>query len=192
MEVGRGPGSAGRAAGRSHAKLKELLVQDFFVLDTIVDQLRGYDDCLYCAGASSVGMTETDFTRITYDTTITFARALHGNSPQATFIYVSGAGTYNSAKGRMMWARVKGRTEHDLSHLGFRQQFSFRPAIMTLTPGMRNPKWWMRVLVPFFAALLPRATCKMKEVGLAMINAMLKGYSKQTLEVKDIRILAKG
>lgn len=186
LVVGRKP------CGMTHAKLKELIVPDFFSLDTVKDQLRGYDGCFYCAGVSSVGKNEADFTRLTYDTTVAFARSVVAASPQATFIYVSGGGTDSSEKGKLMWARVKGRTENDLARMGFARQFNFRPGIMTITPGMRNPKWWMRGLVPVFAVLMPWATCSMKAVGLAMINAMVKGYGKNIVEVKDIKALAKG
>src|SRR4029450_11695491 len=98
----------------------------------------------------------------------------------------------SSEKGRLMWARVKGRTENELGRMGFKAAYHFRPGIMTITPGMRNPKTFMRILVPVFALLMPGYTCTMKEVGLAMINSVLKGYPKRTLEVKDIKVLAKG
>lgn len=180
-----------RSCGRQHSKLKELLVKDFFTLGPVADRLRGVDGCFYCAGVSSVGKSEADFTRLTYDTTLAFAKAVHGASPQATFIYVSGSGTDSSEKGRLMWARVKGRTENELMRMGFAQQFNFRPGIMTLTPGMRNPKWWMRALVPMFGVLMPWFSCSMKQVGLAMIHAVEHGYTKSVLEVKDITALSK-
>ncbi len=180
-----------RSCGRQHSKLKELLVQDFFTLGPVADRLRGVDGCFYCAGVSSVGKSEADFTRLTYDTTLAFAKAVHGASPQATFIYVSGSGTDSSEKGRLMWARVKGRTENELGRLGFKANYNFRPGLMTVTPGMRNPKWWMRALVPVFAVLMPWVTCSIKQVGLAMIHAVSRGYPKSVLEVKDIKELAK-
>ena len=178
-----------RTCGREHPKLTELLVPDFMKLEAVKDQLSGYDACFFCAGVSSVGKGEEEYTRLTYDTTMAFARALHAVSPQATFTYVSGAGT--NPDGRQMWARVKGRTEQELSTLGFRQQFNFRPGIMTVTPGMKNPTWWMRVLVPVFGLVMPWVTCSMKQVGLAMIHAVQRGYPKNVLEVKDIKELAK-
>ena len=178
-----------RTCGREHPKLTELLVPDFMKLEAVKDQLSGYDACFFCAGVSSVGKGEEEYTRLTYDTTLAFARALHEVSPQATFIYVSGAGT--NPDGRQMWARVKGRTEQDLSTLGFKQQFNFRPGIMTVTPGMKNPTWWMRVLVPVFGLVMPWVTCSLKQVGLAMIHAVQRGYPKNVLEVKDIKELAK-
>ena len=178
-----------RTCGREHAKLKELLVPDFMKLEAVKDELRSYDACFFCAGVSSLGKGEEAYTRLTYDTTMAFARALHAVSPQATFTYVSGAGT--NPDGRQMWARVKGRTEQDLSTIGFRQQFNFRPGIMTVTPGMKNPMWWMRVLVPVFGLVMPWVTCSLKQVGLAMIHAVQRGYPKNVLEVKDIKELAK-
>src|SRR5688572_3367345 len=98
-----------RACGRQHPKMKELLVKDFFSLNGMVDRLHGYEGCCFCAGISSIGMNEADYTRITHDATIAFAEAVRAASPQATFIYVSGAATDSTEKGSLMWARVKGR-----------------------------------------------------------------------------------
>ncbi len=181
-----------KSCGRQHPKLKELLVPDFFALGPVAEELRGYDGCFFCAGISSVGMKEADYSRFTHDATLAFATVLLGVSPGATFIYVSGAATDSSEKGRMMWARVKGRTENELARMGFAQQFNFRPGIMTLSPGQRNPTALQRFLVPVAALLMPGTTCTMQEVGLAMINAMRKGYAKNVVEVKDMKALAKG
>ncbi|MBK6830519.1 MAG: NAD-dependent epimerase/dehydratase family protein [Flavobacteriales bacterium] len=181
-----------KSCGVEHPKVKELLVKDFFSLDTVKDQLRGYDACCFCAGISSVGMNEADYTRITYDATIAFAKAVLAASPGIQFNYVSGAATDGSEQGRIMWARVKGRTENEIGRLGFKQSYNFRPGLIKPSPGQRNPKTWQRILVPIFAVLMPRSTCRMQEMGLAMINSVLKSYSKRTLEVKDIKILARG
>jgi uncharacterized protein YbjT (DUF2867 family) len=181
-----------KSCGVQHPKVKEVLVKDFFSLDPLADQLRGYNACLFCAGISSVGMSEADYTRVTYDTTIAFAKAVLAASPGIQFNYVSGAATDGSEQGRLMWARVKGRTENEIGRLGFKQSYNFRPGIMKPSPGQRNPKTWQRILVPIFSIILPRSTCRMQEMGLAMINSVLKGYPMRTLEVKDIKVLAKG
>lgn len=181
-----------KTTGRNHPKLKELLVKDFFSLDAVADQLRGYDACFYCAGISSVGVNEADFTRATYDTALAFANSLLKVTPHVVFTFVSGGGTDSTEKGKLMWARVKGRTESALARLGFKAEYNFRPGLMKPMPGQHNPKWYQRILVPVFALFLPGYTLKMEEVGRAMINAVLKGYPKNVLEVKDIRALAKG
>lgn len=180
-----------KSCGVKHPKVVELLVPDFLAMDPLLDKLSGYDACFYCAGVSSVGMNEADYTRATYDTTIAFAKAVLAASPDSQFNCVSGASTDSSEKGRLMWARVKGRTENEIGRLGFRQFYNFRPGIMKPSPGQHNPKTYQRILVPVFAVLMPGSTCRMRDVGLAMINSVVKGYPKRILEVKDIKTLAK-
>ena len=180
-----------KSCGVKHPKVKELIVPDFLAMDAVADQLRGYEACFFCAGISSVGMKEADYTRATYDTTIAFAKAVLAASPGIQFNYVSGASTDSSEQGRLMWGRVKGRTENELQRMGFKQSYNFRPGIIKPSPGQRNPKTWQRILVPVLALLLPGSTCRMQEVGLAMINSALKSYPKRVLEVKDIKVLAK-
>jgi hypothetical protein len=178
-----------------HPKLRECIVPDFLNLDEVSSQLTGYDACFYCAGISSAGMSESEYSHITYDITIHFAETLASGNPQMVFCYVSGSHTDSSEKGRVMWARVKGRTENALLTLGFRKVYNFRPGFMKPTPGQQNIKWYYKViggLYPLLRLLLPGQVSTMRDVGLAMINSVLNGYPKQTLEIKDINALAKG
>ena len=184
-----------KAFGRVHPKLKELVVPDFLHLDGVRDHLSGYDGCFYCAGVSSVGMKEPEYTRVTYDVTLQFAEVLAGLNPGMVFDYVSGAGTDSSEKGRVMWARVKGRTENALMRLGFRRVYAFRPGYIGATEGQRNvPSYYkyFALLIPVLYRVLPTHGCTMREVGLAMISSVLVEYPKQVLEVKDIKTLAAG
>jgi uncharacterized protein YbjT (DUF2867 family) len=178
----------------THPKLKECLVPDFLDLDAFTTQLFGCDACFFCAGISSAGMSEADYTRITYDVTLHFARKLASLNPQMTFIYVSGAYTDSSEKGRLMWARVKGKTENDLMKCGFRQIYIFRPGFMKAMPGQKNLKLSYKALgwlYPLLHALLPNQVSTLRDVARAMINASLRGYPKPILEIKDINSLAK-
>ncbi|WP_433829036.1 NAD-dependent epimerase/dehydratase family protein [Flavobacterium anhuiense] len=175
----------------THAKLKELLVRDFMQLENFTEQLKGYDACFYCAGISSVGMKEEQYSFITYDTTIAFAEKLLQLNPDLVFNFVSGNRTDSSENGKVMWARVKGRTENALIKLFGKNQYNFRPAIMKATKGQVNVKTIYKILGPLIAPFFPQKTLTLKQVGLAMINAVLKGYPKQILEVDDIEELAK-
>lgn len=182
-----------KACGKTHPRLKEIIVPDLFDLSAIEDQLKGYDACFFCVGVSSVGMKEETYTRLTYDLTMSFARSLLGKSPEATFCYISGAGTDSSEKGKSMWARVKGKTENDLATLGFRNCYLFRPGYMQPTEGLKNTLRWYRLMswmYPLLRAVFPKYVCSLRELGWAMINAALYGYRKNTLEVKDIVTLA--
>ena len=182
-----------RPCGRADPKLEEKIISDFMELQNDDKVLQGYDACFYCAGVSSVGMDENMYRRITYDTTMHFAGVLLSQNPDMTFIYVTGAGTDSSEEGRLMWARIKGKTENDLAALPFKAVYNFRPAFMKSTPGQRNlPSFynyieWLYYIVKF---VYPKGVCTMKQIGLAMIKAVLKGYSKTVLEVDDIKKLA--
>jgi uncharacterized protein YbjT (DUF2867 family) len=175
-----------RPSGHTHPKLHELLVPDFFDLAGIEDELKGYTACFFCAGISSVGMKEVEYTRATHDLTLHFARTLLRYSPAATFCYVSGAGT----GGRLMWAQVKRRTENDLLALPFRAAYMFRPAGMKPVKGQRHVRpvyRWFSWLVPLARLLNYGST--LREVGLAMLHAAERGAPKKVLEVKDINRL---
>ncbi|MDP4283977.1 MAG: NAD-dependent epimerase/dehydratase family protein [Bacteroidota bacterium] len=174
-----------------HPKLKELIVPDFLKLNQFVDNLKGYDGCFFCAGISSVGMKEDKYTRITYDTTLAFAKTLLAINSNMVFTYVSGAHTDSSEKGRMMWARVKGKTENDLAKLGFKGEYNFRPGVMQPFPGQKNWKPLFKFLVKVIKWVAPGRVLSLHEVGQAMINALTVGYSKNVLDVKDIRALSK-
>lgn len=179
-----------KPSGYQHAKIKECIVSDFNKLHGCEQQLTGYDACFYCAGISSGGLNEPEYTHITYDTTLNFAKALLRYNPDIVFNFLSGKSTDSSEKGSVMWARVKGKTENALMKMDFKKEYNFRPGFMKPTPGQKNAKSFYKLISGIWPLLFPKASCKMEEVGLSMINAVLLGYPKQTLEVKDIRLLA--
>jgi uncharacterized protein YbjT (DUF2867 family) len=180
--------------GAKHSKLRECIVPDFLDVDGVAGGLTGYDACFYCAGISSVGMSEAEYRRVTYDVPVHFAQVLLKLNPQMTFCYVSGAHTDSSEQGRVMWARVKGRAENALMKLGFPNVYNFRPGFMKATAGQRNLKWYYSLiggLYPLLRVMLPNQVSTLRDVGLAMIHCVLRGYSKPILEVKDINAQAR-
>jgi len=180
-----------RSCGRAHAKLSELLVPDFRELGAAEAELAGYDACFYCAGISSVGLKEPEYTAITYDTVLAFASTLARLNPQMTFVHVSGAHTDGTEQGKVMWARVKGRAENALMRLAFKNVYNFRPSLMKPTPGQTKVKGGytlIRVLYPLFNLVFPGMA--LSDVARAMINAVRFGAPKGVLEVADMRQLA--
>ncbi len=177
-----------------HPKLKECIVPDFMALDAVAGELTGYDACYFCAGVSSRGMDEADYTRVTYDLTLHFAWRLASLNPRMIFTYVSGGPTDSSERGRIMWARVKGRTENALMRLPFRRVYTFRPGFMKAAPGQRNLLSYYKYfawLYPLLRLVLPDQVSTLRDVGLALIHSTLRGYPKQILEIRDINALAK-
>lgn len=177
-----------RPLGRQHPKLKELILKDFNQLGTVAEPLAAYDACFYCAGISSIGMNEADYSFITYDTTINFAQALLKLNPAMVFNFVSG--THTRTEGKQMWQRVKGRTEDKLMELGFRAQYNFRPGFMKPVKGQQNVRWFFKPLIALFPLILPAQTLTLHQVAQAMINTIDKGYPNPVLEISDIKALA--
>jgi nucleoside-diphosphate-sugar epimerase len=179
-----------KALDLAHPQLKVLIAPDFLALGAA--QLAGYDACFYCAGVSSNGVTEENYTRITYDTTLHFATVALQANPRIVFNFVSGYQTDSSEQGRVMWARVKGKTENALLRLFAGKEFNFRPALMKPMPGQKHfygyNKWTHKILYPVLSFVFP--ACTIQQIAQAMINATLLGYEKPILEVRDIKQLA--
>ncbi|MBN2174844.1 MAG: hypothetical protein JW731_11980 [Bacteroidales bacterium] len=181
-----------------HPKLKELIHKDFSDFSGVIDQLKGYDGCFYCLGISAAGLKEEEYKRITYDYTLSLAKTLKQLNPKITFTYVSGQGTDSTEKGRMMWARVKGKTENDLLNLGFKDAYMFRPGAIIPLRGIKSRTkayqfmydyfMWLVKLIKF---LSPNSVVNTTQIGQAMINSMLEGYENKVLKPKDIIILSK-
>ncbi|MGN6646832.1 MAG: NAD-dependent epimerase/dehydratase family protein [Cytophaga sp.] len=183
-----------KPSGHKHPKLKEIVHTNFFDITPIQDQLIGYNACYFCLGVSSIGMNEADYTKMTYTLTMHVAETLSRLNKDMTFCYVSGASTDSTEKGKLMWARVKGKTENDLTKLPFKDVYNFRPGYMQPTPGLKNtlkPYKYIAWMYPFFKVVFKNNVSTLKEVGMAMINATIFGFNKQILEVPDIKVLAK-
>lgn len=177
-----------RSCGVKHEKLTEIIHNNFLNISPIKDGLSGYNACYFCLGVSSMGMKETKYRQITYDLTMHVAKTLHAMNPEMVFTYVSGKGTDSTAKGRIMWARVKGRTENDLLNL-FNKVYMFRPGYIQPTRGLKNTYKIYKVLAPFYPiwkTFFPNYVCTLQDIGLAMINCTINGYEKPLLENTDI------
>ena len=191
LAVGRRP------LGVSHPKLREIQLADLSELTGVEGQLLGFDAAFWCLGVSSVGMSEEEYRRVTYDLTLGVARRLAHGNPGLTFTYVSGAGTDSTERGRAMWARVKGRTENDLLKLPFKAAFMFRPGFIRARRRDHLPSVTFRVLytviLPFMllASLAsPNVLTSTDRVGRAMIHVVTRGAPRPWLSNREINDLA--
>ena len=181
-----------RPLGKQHEKLREIVRSDLSDLSEIEGQLAGYDACFFCLGVSSVGMSERDYRRVTYDLTLAAARPLARLNPEMTFIFVSGGGTDSTGRGRLMWARVKGETENALLAMPFKA-YMFRPAIIQPLQGVLPKERWIRAtyavlkpLLPVLTARFPKHVTTTDHVGYAMLEVARHGAPTRVLENAEI------
>ena len=188
----------GRAAtGLENPKLREIVRKDLSAYSDIEFQLTGFSACFFCLGVSSAGMNEETYRRLTYDLPMLAARTLVKLNPEMTFIYVSGAGTDSSERGRSMWARVKGKTENDLMALPFASVYAFRPAVIQPLHGIRSKTKAYQIFYSFFGwtipllkpVLYPKYMTTTEQIGKAMLQVARQGYPKRVLESVDINAL---
>ena len=184
--------------GYSHPKLNEIIHKDLSNISSLSESVKGYNACYFCLGVTSLGKNEEDYTRLTYTLTLNFATILASYNPDMTFCYISGASTDSSEKGKTMWARVKGKTENDLMKLPFKLVYNFRPGgiepFLPLRPSQTYYKTYkyLRWLLALMKVITPNMVITLKDLSASMINASLIGYSKNILEMKDMKMLAKG
>jgi uncharacterized protein YbjT (DUF2867 family) len=178
--------------GQKHEKLREIVHKDFFDFSAIEAELTGLDACFFCLGVSSAGMTEESYRRVTYDMTMAAAQTLLKLNPSLTFIFVSGAGTDSTERGRTMWARVKGETENALLRMPFKAAYMFRPGFIQPQHGIISRTKLYRIFYavsgPIFPLLrrFPKYVTTTEQLGRAMLEVVRHGAPKNILESVDI------
>jgi uncharacterized protein YbjT (DUF2867 family) len=184
------------ASGVRDPKLRDLVHADLWDYSSVEKELSGFDACFFCLGITSAGMKEADYERVTYGIAVAAAETLARLNPRMTFVYVSGAGTDSSEKGRIMWARVKGKTENAILRLPFKGAYMFRPGAIQPLHGIRSRTSSYRVLYtltkplwPILRWAFPARILTTEQIGRAMLNVAISGAPKRVLESPDINAL---
>jgi len=187
-----------RPLGMEHPKLKELIHLDFNDLSAISEELTGYNACFFCLGSVAVSIKEDEYRRITHDMTLHMAATLLKINPDITFNYISGLGADRTESSRIMRMRIKGETENALLALPSNRVFIFRPGYIQPKNGIKSSVRLYLVMYTLFAPLypllkitFPKIVTSTDQVGKAMINVGIGGFSKEILENRDINHLAK-
>lgn len=179
-------------------KLRNIVQPDLFHYSSVEPQLTGLDACFFCLGVSSAGLSEEQYEKLTCTLTVAAGETLSRLNPGMTFVYVSGAGTDSTEKGRIMWARVKGKTENALMRMPFKGAYMFRPGIIQPLHGEVSKTKAYRILYavfkplfPVILRLFPRQVLTTEQIGRAMIHVARHGAAKKILEIGDIAACAK-
>jgi uncharacterized protein YbjT (DUF2867 family) len=181
--------------GVKHEKLRDVVVPDLGNLSAVEGQLTGFDACFFSLGVTAIGLTEAQYSTITYDLTLSVAKTLARLNPKIRFIYVSGKGTDSTEKGSAMWARVKGRTENALLALPI-ESYMFRPGLIVPLHGIKSRTGWYNffytVATPLYPLLrLARdSVTDTEKLGRAMIAVGRSGNRQRILETRDINALS--
>jgi len=184
-----------RKVGISHSKLKEVLHQDFADCSALAEVLSVQHAAIFCLGAYTGAVSDTELHTITVDYTIEFARVLHGSSPEATFAFLSGSGADPTGRSRMSFARYKGEAENALLARGFASVYIFRPAYIYPVTSRREPNFGYRLLraiYPAFRVLFPNQVIRADDLARAMVDVAVRGTEERReliFENRDIQAI---
>jgi uncharacterized protein YbjT (DUF2867 family) len=183
-----------KALAVQHPKLETVIEPDMSHIQH-VDRLRDLDACFFCLGASSVGMSQEDYRRLTYDLTVAVARQLLPGNPRMVFEYISGEGT--DSKSRQRWAQVKAETETALLHMGFRDAYALRPGFIQPMRGVTSRMRSVRLMYALTAPIYPflqerfsRFVTSTDRLAAAMLELAIGGSPKKTLNTRELNAVA--
>lgn len=187
LTIGRKP------TGVANPKLREIQHPDMSDLSALEPELAPFDACFYCLGATSAGLNEQQYTRVTYDLAMACATALLNRNPNMVFIFVSGTGADSTEKGPVMWARIKGKTENAILALPFKDAYVFRPAAIQPMHGVVSSTASYRILytltkpiLPLLRRLFPNQIVTSEKLAKAMVHAARHEAPKKILESADV------
>ena len=165
-----------RSLGISHPKLNEVIHQDFSDCSRLAEPLSGQEAAIFCLGAYTGTVSDTQLREVTVDYPIEFARVLHLSSPGSALSFLSGSGADPSGRSRMAFARYKGQAETALLRTGFSHVYIFRPAYIYPVEARKEPNLGYRVLravYPVFRTLFPNQVIPANDLARAMVDVVL-------------------
>ena len=169
----------------------EIRHADFADFSSLASDLAGTNACFFCLGATSLGLTEEQYRRVTLDVTAAAARTLAAVNPAMTFVFVSGKGSDSTEKGSVMWARVKGAAENVVLKT-FPNGYAFRPGFIQPLHGITSRTQSYRMIYALMAPFMPllrrfkSQVTTTEQIGRAMLAVARRGYAKRVLESEDI------
>jgi nucleoside-diphosphate-sugar epimerase len=184
-----------KSLGENHDKLKEILVSDYSELEARKEELSGYDACFHCMGISSLGTSEEEYFKVTFGLTKLLADVLFEVNPSSVFLYVSGTGTDSSEKGKIRWARVKGKTENYILNKGFKDAYALRPGVILPQKGVKSSTAWYNffyvILKPFYPLMKTlKSVVTSDDLGKVMISLAQHENNAKYLENVDLNAIA--
>jgi uncharacterized protein YbjT (DUF2867 family) len=185
-----------RKLGISHPKLREVLHSDFADCSSLSPVLSCQDAAVFCLGAYTGAVSDTELRRITVDYTIEFARVLHVSSPNSSFSFLSGNGADPTGRSRIAFARYKGEAEKGLIAAGFPSVYLFRPAYIYPVEPRKEPNFsyrLLRAIYPAFQLLFPNQVIRADDLARAMVDVAVQGTDRGgwVFENADIRAMVK-
>jgi len=187
-EIGQVTSLVRKKSNREHAKLHEVVIENFTDYSERTDLFENIDIAFFCIGVYTGQVPDKKFKEITVDYAVAFAKAVKKGNPNATFCLLSGAGADRTEKSRTSFAKYKGMAENQISALGL-NFYSFRPAYIYPVTRRQEPNVMYRIsraLYPLIRLMGANGSITSTELANAMFKVGLNGADTEILENKTI------
>ncbi|MDB5230685.1 MAG: hypothetical protein JWN76_1490 [Chitinophagaceae bacterium] len=176
----------------AHPKLDVILHHDFLDYSNLEEVFSSHDACAWCLGISQSQVSKQEYQAITHDYTIAAAHALLKSNPSIRFLFLSGQGADVSEKSRMIFSRIKGKTENALRKIGLKHLYIVRPG--GIKPRHANNKMALvnKLMIPFFPILellFPGMVISSAQLAKAIIKILLHQGTQVVYENNELKKL---
>ena len=177
-----------------HPKLNTVLHKDFISYAGLEEVIAKHDACLWCLGISQSQVSAREYEVITYNYAIAAAKAMHQGNPSMTFLFVSGEGADPDEKSKMLFARIKGKTENALQALDLNRLYIVRPGGIKPIHSNPNAPIIYKLFLPVFP-LMELFTPSKVINSVQLANAILRIIKEKPNQVlfhnKELKELGK-
>jgi uncharacterized protein YbjT (DUF2867 family) len=179
----------------SSPKLKTVLHTDFLDYSAVADTFRNNDACLWCLGISQNQVKEDEYIRITYDYAVAAGKAMLDANPNIELLFLSGEGASSTEKSRLLFGRVKGKTENALLRLPFKKIYIARPAAIIPVNNTGNFTFVLKMqyfLVGLFKYITPWYVITSVQLAKALLHIVKNGAANTVISYRELKTMAKG
>jgi len=178
----------------AHSKISSIIHQDFLNYDAVKDHFKDCDACIWCLGISQLQVSKQQYGIITYDYTIAAAKAMLAVNPDIHFVFLSGNKADRTEKSKVLFARIKGKTENALLGLGFKKLTIARPDAIWPKHKNKNAPLAYKLAFPFFPLVekfTPAKIIGSVQLAKALLYLTKNISEKNTYENTELRLLGK-
>jgi uncharacterized protein YbjT (DUF2867 family) len=177
-----------------HPKLKTIIQQNFLDYSNLSDVFKNNDACIWCLGISQNLVSKEEYIKITYDYTIAFAKDMLNANADMAFLFLSGEGADNTEKTKVLFGKIKGRTENALLKMPFRKLYIARPGAIIPVRKQKNLQFIMKLqytLVRMFQWVKPSMVIRSDELAKVLVHIIASNLTQGLFRQLQIKSLSK-
>lgn len=163
---------------------------DFLDYNELLPAFRESNVCIWCLGISQNKVSKEQYAIITYDYVMAAARSMLSVNPEIAFVFLSGQGADSSEKSRILFARVKGKTENALKSLPFKRLYILRPSgivPVNQPEELTFSKKMKFMLQKLMVKIVPQLTISTVQLAKSMLTLVKTENNSSLLENRNIK-----